>query len=48
VVRELDERLGFGDLIAQYLTGSRRVKNTQLPEIERQPKRGQEVVFRNE
>lgn len=31
VVRELDERLGFGDLIAQYLTDSRRGKNTQLP-----------------
>jgi hypothetical protein len=31
VVRELDERLGFGDLIAQYLTDSRRGSNTQLP-----------------
>lgn len=31
MVREVDERLGFGDLIAQYLTGSRRGKNTQLP-----------------
>jgi hypothetical protein len=31
VVRELDERLGFGDLIAQHLTDSRRGKNTQLP-----------------
>ncbi len=30
MVRELDERLGFGDLIAQYLTDSRRGKNTQL------------------
>ena len=30
-MRELDERLGFGDLIAQHLTDSRRVKNTQLP-----------------
>jgi hypothetical protein len=30
-VRELDERLGFGDLISQHLTDSRRVKNTQLP-----------------
>jgi hypothetical protein len=29
--RELDERLGFGDLIAQHLTDSRRGKNTQLP-----------------
>jgi hypothetical protein len=27
----LDERLGFGDLIAQQLTDSRRGKNTQLP-----------------
>jgi hypothetical protein len=31
VVRELDERLGFGDLIAQHLSDSRRGKNTQLP-----------------
>jgi hypothetical protein len=31
VVRELDERLGLGDLIAQRLTDSRRGKNTQLP-----------------
>jgi hypothetical protein len=31
LVRELDERLGFGDLIAQHPTGSRRGKNTQLP-----------------
>jgi hypothetical protein len=30
-VRELDERLGFGELIAQRLTDSRRGKNTQLP-----------------
>ena len=30
LVRELDERLGFGDLIAQHLTDSRRGKNTQL------------------
>ncbi len=30
-VRELDERLGFGDLIVQHLTDSRRGKNTQLP-----------------
>ncbi|HVN03816.1 MAG TPA: transposase [Bryobacteraceae bacterium] len=27
----MDERLGFGDLIAQHLTGSRRAKNMQLP-----------------
>ncbi|MGC9971547.1 MAG: IS1380 family transposase [Bryobacteraceae bacterium] len=31
LVRELDERLGFGDLIAQRLTDSRKGKNTQLP-----------------
>jgi hypothetical protein len=30
LVRELDERLGFGDLIAQHLTDSRRGKSTQL------------------
>jgi len=31
LVRELDKRLGFGDLIAQHLSDSRRGKNTQLP-----------------
>jgi hypothetical protein len=31
LVRELDERLGFGDLIAEHLTGSRRGKNMQVP-----------------
>jgi len=31
LVRELDERLDFGELIAQHLTDSRRGKNTQLP-----------------
>ncbi|MGD0923003.1 MAG: transposase [Terriglobia bacterium] len=31
LVRELDESLGFGDLITQHLTDSRRGKNTQLP-----------------
>ena len=31
LVRELDERLGFGDLIAQHLIDSRRGKNTQIP-----------------
>ena len=31
LVRELGERLGFGDLIAQHLTDSRRGKNTQFP-----------------
>ena len=30
-MRELDERLGFGDLVAQHLTDSRKGKNTQLP-----------------
>ena len=30
-MRELDERLGFGELIAQHLTDSRKGKNTQLP-----------------
>jgi hypothetical protein len=30
-VRELDERLGFGELIGQHLTDSRRGKNTQFP-----------------
>src|SRR5208283_28359 len=31
LVRELDKRLGFGELIAQHLTDSRQGKNTQLP-----------------
>jgi hypothetical protein len=31
LVPELDERLGFRDLIAQHLTDSRRGENTQLP-----------------
>ena len=31
VVRELDERLGFGELIENNLTDSRRGKNTQFP-----------------
>src|SRR5437867_8365690 len=31
LVRELDERLGFAELIQQHLTDSRRGKNTQLP-----------------
>ena len=31
LVRELDERLRFGDLVARHLTDSRRGKNTQLP-----------------
>ena len=31
LVRELDERIGFGQLIEQHLTDSRRGKNTQFP-----------------
>jgi hypothetical protein len=31
LVRELDERLGLGDLIAEHLRDSRRGKNAQLP-----------------
>jgi hypothetical protein len=31
LVRELDERLGFGELIAKHLTDSRRGKNTHFP-----------------
>jgi Transposase DDE domain group 1 len=31
LVRELDERLGLGDLITKHLTDSRRGMNTQLP-----------------
>jgi hypothetical protein len=31
LVRELDERLGFGELITQHLNDTRRGKNTQLP-----------------
>jgi hypothetical protein len=31
LVRELDERLGFGELIEQHLADSRRGRNTQLP-----------------
>jgi len=34
LVRELDERLGFGELIEQHLTDSRRGKNTQLPFVD--------------
>jgi hypothetical protein len=39
LVRELDERLGLGDLITEHLTDSRRGKNTQLPlaDLFRQP-----------
>ncbi len=31
LVRELDERLGFGELIEEHLADSRRGKNTQVP-----------------
>ena len=31
LVRELDDRLGFGELITRHLSDSRRGKNTQLP-----------------
>ena len=31
VIRELDERLGLGYLIAEHLSDARRGKNTQLP-----------------
>src|SRR5271157_3105925 len=31
LVRELDERLGFGELIQQHLTDSRGGKNTHFP-----------------
>jgi hypothetical protein len=31
LVRELDERLGFGELIEEHVTDSRRGKNTQFP-----------------
>jgi hypothetical protein len=34
LVRELDERLGLSDLIAQHLTDSRHGKNTQLPLVD--------------
>jgi hypothetical protein len=33
-VRQLDERLGFGDLIQQHLTDPRRGKNTQFPVVD--------------
>jgi hypothetical protein len=35
LVRELDERLGLGELIERHLTDSRRGKNTQLPIADR-------------
>ncbi len=47
LVRELDERLGFGELIAQHLTDSRRGRNTQLPlaDLFRQPVYGRIVGY---
>jgi hypothetical protein len=37
LVRELDERLGFGQLIKQHLTDSRRGKNAEIL-VRRRPK----------
>ena len=34
LVRELDERLGFGELIERHLADSCQGKNTQLPLID--------------
>jgi hypothetical protein len=34
LVRELDERLGFGELIEEHLTDSRRGKNSQFPQAD--------------
>jgi Transposase DDE domain group 1 len=34
LVRELDERLGFGELIQRHLRDSRRGKNTQFPFVD--------------
>lgn len=34
LVRELDERLGFAELIQRHLTDSRRGKNTQFPFVD--------------
>jgi hypothetical protein len=34
VIRDLDERLGLGDLITEHLTDARRGKNTQLPLVD--------------
>jgi hypothetical protein len=34
LVRELDERLGLGDLMAEHLSDARRGKNTQLPLVD--------------
>ncbi len=35
LVRELDERLGFGDLITRYTTDSRRAKRMRRAEVGR-------------
>ena len=45
LVRELDERLGFGELITQHLSDSRRGKNPtsagrSFPPVRLQPHRG--------
>ena len=37
LVRELDERLGFGDLITQHMTDSRRAKRMRRAEVGRSP-----------
>jgi hypothetical protein len=34
LLRELDERLGFGELIEEHLTDPRRGKNTQFPFVD--------------
>jgi hypothetical protein len=37
LVRELDERLGFGDLITRHTTDSRRAKRMRRAEVGRSP-----------
>lgn len=37
LVRELDERLGFGDLITQQMTDPRRAKRMRRAEVGRSP-----------
>jgi hypothetical protein len=37
LVRELDERLGFGDLVTQHMTDSRRAKRMRRAEVGRSP-----------
>jgi len=46
LVRELDERLGFGELIGQHLTDSRRGKNTQLPLADSRRRASKQVAGR--